>query len=301
MNQIAAHATVASEPHIPFPTVGSYPARHGNSVRPLVDSGPTFRRICEAIDAARHSVWLMVTFMAPDFQMPDGRGTVLDVLDRAVARGLDVRVIFWRPNPESSGYGLAFSGSQANRDMLRARGSRFRARWDRAHGPYVQHQKGWLIDAGQSSETAFIGGINPTFGVFESGHDGEYQRHDIYVEVTRPSVTDVHHNFVQRWNEASDRMSDDGAWGHGGDDDLSFPTRVSDPQGGSLVRIQRTVYPGLYTDGRPTPGAGPLTSAAASDHSLTNTDWRSMRHVARSTSRIKPFPFRRSRSGSSTP
>ena len=161
MNQIAAHATVASEPHIPFPTVGSYPARHGNSVRPLVDSGPTFRRICEAIDAARHSVWLMVTFMAPDFQMPDGRGTVLDVLDRAVARGLDVRVIFWRPNPESSGYGLAFSGSQANRDMLRARGSRFRARWDRAHGPYVQHQKGWLIDAGQSSETAFIGGNQP--------------------------------------------------------------------------------------------------------------------------------------------
>ena len=46
--------------------------------------------------------------------------------------------------------------------MLDARGSRFRIRWDRAPGPYCQHQKSWLIDAGQASETAFVGGINLT-------------------------------------------------------------------------------------------------------------------------------------------
>ena len=28
--------------------------------------------------------------------MPGGRGSFFDVLDRAKARGLDVRVIFWR-------------------------------------------------------------------------------------------------------------------------------------------------------------------------------------------------------------
>lgn len=250
-------ATPAGPPHVPFPPGGSYPARHGNSVRPLVDSGPTFRRICEAVEAARRGVWLMVTFMDPEFPMPDGRGTVLDVLDRAAARGLDVRVLFWRPNPESSRYGQAFSGSEADRHLLGARRSRFRARWDRAPGPYVQHQKGWLIDAGESSETAFIGGINPTFGVFEPGHEGHAQRHDVYVEVTGPSATDVHHNFVQRWNEASDRMAADGAWGPDGSDDLPFPTRVSPPRGGSLVQIQRHVPAGLYRDGRPTPGGWP--------------------------------------------
>ncbi|UUZ81485.1 hypothetical protein LJK88_43760 [Paenibacillus sp. P26] len=69
--------------HIPCIEFGSYPVRFGNAVHPLVDSAPTFRRICEAIEAAQYSVWFTVTFMAPDFQMPDGRGTILDVLDRA--------------------------------------------------------------------------------------------------------------------------------------------------------------------------------------------------------------------------
>jgi cardiolipin synthase len=253
MNQAQLDRFAGSEPHIPFLASGSYPARKGNAVHPLVDSGPAFRRICAAIETARHSVWLTVTFMAPDFQMPDGKGTVLDVLDRAVERGLDVRVIFWRPNPESSGYGQAFPGSQAEREMLGARGSRFRVRWDRAPGAYCQHQKSWLIDAGDSCETAFIGGINLTYRTFEPGHRGEGHRHDIYVEVTGPSASDVHHNFVQRWNEASERHADDGVWGHNGNDALAFPTRLSNPSGESLVQIQRNVPAGRYSDGRPSP------------------------------------------------
>ncbi|NEW09078.1 hypothetical protein GK047_24180 [Paenibacillus sp. SYP-B3998] len=110
MTQLEFSSIAGSESPIPFLASGSYPVRHGNRVRPLVDSAPTFRRICEAIEAARHSVWLTITFMSPDFQMPDKRGTLFDVLDSAVLRGLDVRVIFWRPNLESSGYGQAFPG-----------------------------------------------------------------------------------------------------------------------------------------------------------------------------------------------
>src|SRR4030088_2509786 len=80
----------------------TYPARPGNLVRPLVDGVPAFRRIAEAIKAARHGIWLTVAFYAADFLFPDRQGALFDVLDRAVARGLDVRVLFWRPNPESS-------------------------------------------------------------------------------------------------------------------------------------------------------------------------------------------------------
>ncbi|MEK3915607.1 phosphatidylserine/phosphatidylglycerophosphate/cardiolipin synthase family protein [Paenibacillus sp. FSL H7-0331] len=254
MIQPQVSTTADSEPQIACIISVTYPVRHGNVVRPLVDSAPTFRRICEAIETARHSVWLTITFAAPDYQMPDGRGTLFDVLDRAVARGLDVRIIFWRPNPESSGYGQAFAGSPADRDMLDERHSRFRARWDRAHAAYCQHQKIWLIDAGQPSETAFVGGINPTFKAFEPGHVGEGHRHDVYVEVMGPSATDVHHNFVQRWNEASERMLEDGVWGHNGDDELSFPMHVTDPRGDSLVQIQRNVHAGRYNDSHPTPG-----------------------------------------------
>ena len=48
---------------ISFVHTGSYPMRSGNLVRPLIDGEPAFRRICEAIEAARQSVWVTVTFM----------------------------------------------------------------------------------------------------------------------------------------------------------------------------------------------------------------------------------------------
>ena len=38
-------------------TTGSYPTRAGNAAVLLIDGEPAFRRICEAIEAARRSVW----------------------------------------------------------------------------------------------------------------------------------------------------------------------------------------------------------------------------------------------------
>jgi cardiolipin synthase len=137
---------------VPIASSGSYPIRRDNLVRPFVDGVPAFRRIGEAIDRAQHSVWLTVTFYAEDFSFPDGRGSLFDVLDRAASRGLDVRVLFWRPNAESSGYGRTFPGTETERALLRACDSRLSARWDRAHAAFVQHQKSWLIDAGQPSK-----------------------------------------------------------------------------------------------------------------------------------------------------
>jgi len=248
--------------HIPFVASCSYPARAGNAVRPLVDGLPAYRRIAEAVMTAQHSVWLTVAFVAPDFRMPECSGTLFDVLDRAVERGLDVRLIFWRPNQESIGYGDAFSGTREQRDLLEARGSRFRIRWDRAHGPYCQHQKTWLIDAGKPSETAFVGGMNLTAKAMGSpGHTTEGERHDVYVEITGPSATDVHHNFVQRWNEASERAEDDGKWGHDRDDRLGFPVHPSLPRGESVVQIQRTVHPGRYSDTHSSPESHPYDIA----------------------------------------
>lgn len=232
-------------------------------MRPLVDGVPAFRRIGEAIEAARHSVWLTVTFYADDFNFPDRQGSLFDVLDRAVARGLDVRALFWRPNRASSSYGRTFPGAEPDRELLRRRGSRFRIRWDRAPAAFCQHQKSWIIDAGRPSETAFVGGINLTARALDSpGHVGGGGRHDIFVELTGPSATDVHHNFAQRWNEASEREVEDGNWACDRGDVLPFPTCTSAPRGSSLVQIQRMLHPGRYTDGRPTPGGAPFDVAA---------------------------------------
>jgi phosphatidylserine/phosphatidylglycerophosphate/cardiolipin synthase-like enzyme len=246
--------------HLPFVTSGSYPIRGGNAVRPLVDGGPAFARIAEAVAAAKSSVWVTVAFHQMEFAMPGGHGSFFDVLDRAQARGVDVRVIFWR-HPELAKFdpGSHFAGTEADREFLRARGSRFLARWDRAEGRYCQHQKSWLVDAGRPSEVAFVGGINLNPGsVVAPGHAARERgsTHDVYVEVRGPAATDVHHNFVQRWNEASDRDLADGLWPDARSQSaLAFPRALSAAAGDVPVQIQRTVRKGRYLDGTAAPEA----------------------------------------------
>jgi cardiolipin synthase len=245
---------------IPFAQTASYPARPGNALRPLVDGEPAFRRVCEAIETARQSLWATVIFMWADFQMPDGRGSALDVLNRAAARGLDVRLIFWRPDPETEWLKAnAFWGSPEHIDLLASSDSAIRVRWDRAQPGFCQHQKSWLIDSGSERETVFLGGINLNpHSMVTPGHRGEGQNHDVYIELAGPSAVDIHHNFVQRWNEASERHSAGGRWGSGSENDLPFPTSLPCRRGDAVVKIQRTIHSGRYRDGRATPDGAPF-------------------------------------------
>ncbi len=272
--------------HIPFSTSGSYPARVGNAVHPMVDGEPAFRRICEAAEAARHSVWVTVSFIKRNMQMPDGRGTFFDVLDAAVDRGLDVRAIFWRSDPDTTHPESHFPGTSEQRAWLAERGSRFQAVWDRAQKRYCQHQKSWMIDAGKEHEVAFVGGINlhPN-SVVSPGHSPREvvgSTHDVYVEIVGPSATDVHHNFVQRWNEASERTLDDGVWpsavGHA---KLAHPQALSSEVGEATVQIQRTVRAGHYSDSTATPG-GECFAIGAGEYS-TLEQYLSAIDAARST------------------
>lgn len=254
--------------HIPFVTSGPYPIRGGNAIEPLIDGEPAFRRICEATECAQKSIWVTVAFLEPEVQMPDGRGSVFDVLDRARARGVDVRVIFWRcPELEDLNPDAHFMGTDRQRDWLSERNTSFLARWDRATKLYCHHQKSWLIDAGTDDEIAFVGGINIDHGsVVPVGHpaqpegDKHYHNvHDVYSELRGPSATDVHHNFVQRWNEASERHADDGRWhAESIGDDLPFPTSLSSEVGDVVVQVQRTIRRGTYRNDHPTPGGDPF-------------------------------------------
>ena len=250
-----ANTTRMTSTAIPFVQSASYPTRPGKFVRPLIDGESAFRRICEAIEAARHSVWVTVTFMWAAFEMPDARGATFDVLDRAAARGIDVRLIFWRPDAETESLRCnAFWESAAHIGLLDRRRSGVKIRWDRAHPGFCQHQKSWLIDAGAENETAFVGGINLSpHSLASPGHNGEGQNHDVYLELAGPSAVDVHHNFVQRWNEASERLKEDGHWGTGSETNLQFPVRVPAARGNAVVQIQRTVRRGRYLDGQATP------------------------------------------------
>ena len=249
--------------YIPSAKNGSYPLRFGNTATPLIDGAPAFGRICQAVENAQHSVWVTVAFIDMAFEMPDGHGSLFDVLDRAKQRGLDVRVIFWRSDdwdPESH-----FHGSEEHRSFLAQRGSTFSARWDSLVKNWCHHQKSWLIDAGRDSEVAFVGGINlEVSSVVSPGHTDleDKSTHDIYVEVCGPAATDVHHNFVQRWNEASEKDRTDGAWPENAPpEDLPFPEILSSKAGAVPVQITRTVRRGSYTDTTPAPESKPFTIA----------------------------------------
>jgi cardiolipin synthase len=255
-------ATAAS--HVPFVSSGSYPVRGGNVVRPLVDGVPAFSEICRAVERAEASVWVTVTFLWDTFRMPEERGTFFDVLEAAAHRGVDVRVVFWRPDAFTERLKPnAFWGSAEHVDGLRSRRSLVKIRWDQARAGCAQHQKCWLIDAGCNDEVAFVGGINQNpHSMVEPGHRGSGQNHDIYVALRGPAVVDVHHNFVQRWNEASERHQPDGAWGTDADQDLPFPSAVGASVGTSIVQVQRTIAAGRITDGASTTGGVPFDIAS---------------------------------------
>lgn len=242
----------------------SYPPREGNQVRLLVDGIPSFRRICEAIEAAQQSVWVTITFMWSECHMPDDRGGPLEVLQQAAERGVDVRLIFWRPEDDATHHKRnAFWGSPEHFKKLKALAPDVSLRWDRAASGYCQHQKSWLVDAGSEQAVSFVGGINLNPNSMVSpGHfdepEVELHNHDVYLELHGPATADVQHNFVQRWNEASERDLADGVFGPNADSQLRFPNEMLSPVGDSkkhvLVQVQRTIRAGRYLNGHPAVG-----------------------------------------------
>jgi cardiolipin synthase A/B len=247
----------------------SYPRRGGNRIRPLIDGVPAFRAILGAVESASSSVWLTVAFLDDDLLFPDAHGSFFDVLERAAARGLDVRVLFWS-EPEIAKM-LAdashFPAAAASFRLLTEHAPHVKARWDRLRG-YCHHQKTWLVDAGTDGEVVFVGGINlDKDSIVSPGHPhGETEctnnNHDVYAELAGPSATDVHHNFVQRWNEASERALPFGSFPSTGyADDLPFPSRASREAGTSFVQIGRTVKEGVYRKGHAAPGGADFAIA----------------------------------------
>lgn len=230
---------------MPSPHGAPFPVREGNRVRPLIDGEPAFRRVCEAIEAAERSVWVTVTFLWEACRMPDGRGTPLEVLGRAAARGVDVRVVFWRPGDElASLRENAFWGAPRHLQRLRDEAPGVRVRWDRAAEGFCQHQKLWLVDAGGPAAVAFAGGINLNpHSMVGPGHARPGENHDVYVELSGPATADVHRAFAERWNGATDPTADD---------DLPLPDHDTVPAatGSARVQVQRTVHPTRTPDGR---------------------------------------------------
>jgi cardiolipin synthase len=181
----------------------TYPRRSGNRVVPWIDGVPFYARLLAAIRGARRRVWAVVSFIEPGFKFADGTAW-WDLLDECVARGVEVRVLFWR-NPRFFKTGHVFLGSAADRAFLAGRGARWMARWDSSgEDPgHCHHQKGFVIDAGSADGIAFVGGMVLSHATLaRPGHPEGTAKHDAFVELQGPVVADAAANFVQRWNLA---------------------------------------------------------------------------------------------------
>ena len=243
---------------IPPPIGAVFPPRTGNHVEPLVDGASAFDRIATAVEAATTSVMVCVAFLETDAMFPGGRGTFFDLMDGAASRGVDVRVLFWHPEGHGVGAEDTFPGTESSGRLLGGRSTSWQARWD-AVGRQCQHQKAWLVDAGTDDEVAFVGGINIARGSMAGSDHAEpdpelgftrgerYSNvHDVHCLVRGPVATDVHENFVMRWNGASERGRRHGSWPHGRTEDLAEPSGRSPEVGSTTAQIQRSVLPGLY-------------------------------------------------------
>lgn len=240
---------------------GPYPPREGNLVIPWIDGVPFYERLAAALRAARRKVWAIVSFIEPAFRFPDGDPWWAH-LGACQARGVDVRVLFWR-NPRFFKTAHVLLGGPEDRALLAARGAAWAARWDASEAAgHCHHQKAFVIDEGDDDAIAFVGGmVLSSATLARPGHRRGHEKHDAFLELRGPAVADAAHNFVQRWNFA--RLDPEAPpWPDlTRADPLPWPSHVPRPCGGARVQLARTIQPGLYP-GVAAPGAARFDSLA---------------------------------------
>ena len=212
------------------------PARAGNQVEVLVDGELALRRMVEAINEARSSVYLSGWFLSPDFVM-DGEShpvVVRDLLADA-ARRVDVRVLLWAGAPVPL-FHPSRRMARAVRDELARVG--VRCVLDQRERPlHCHHEKTIVIDG----RIAFVGGIDLTALGGDRRDSPQHPSraavgwHDAALMVEGPVVADVEAHFALRWHGVTRER-------------LPVSPRPA-KRGSSTVQLIRTVperrYPGL--------------------------------------------------------
>ncbi|KAH3767992.1 Phosphatidylserine/phosphatidylglycerophosphate/cardiolipin synthase [Pelomyxa schiedti] len=246
-----------------FPSQCTYPCRSGNDVVPLIDGVEAFDRIYTVSLGAIKSVWVAISFVQLDWEIVSGVN-FLDHLSALASRGVDVRLLFWRPAPvisptasapvnlETATYNTFFKnsvkGTPAQMEWLTSKGyNSIQMRWDASpNSSHCHHEKTWLIDIGTEGEVVFTGGMVLT----DSSHSKQGHMppdagvHDIYVQLRGPAAVDVAHSFVQRWNSVSCPSCIYPSESSSGN--LEWPTFSLHECGTATVQVQRNIHPHLY-------------------------------------------------------
>jgi cardiolipin synthase len=227
----------------------SYPRRTGNQAIPHIDGVPFYTRLAAAFRAARTRIWAIVSFIQPDFRFPDNTPWHT-LLAEAQARGVDVRVLFWR-NPGFFKTAHVFLGDARERALLQQWDARWAARWDSSGDDptHCHHQKAYVIDGLDDDPIAFVGGMVLSDATLATpGHHHGHEKHDAFLELRGPVVADAEHNFVQRWNLARQDPAAP-AWPDAlRAGPLPWPNRVPASCGEVDVQLARTLRHDMYPD-----------------------------------------------------
>ncbi len=191
----------------------------GNRARPLVHGATYFAELMRSIDAtgAGDLVWFTDWRSDPDQRLGDDPGSgLLEVLGRALERGVDVRALVWRSQPRFAGY-----SHQEHRDLgelLQELGAdvQLDMRVTRAG---AHHQKFCVVRHRDdpSRDVAYVGGIDLCHGRRDDAlHAGDPQGlhvadeygerppwHDVQVALQGPVVHDVETVFRERWEDST--------------------------------------------------------------------------------------------------
>ncbi|MHC4110941.1 MAG: phospholipase D-like domain-containing protein [Planctomycetota bacterium] len=221
-----------------------YPRREGNTAIPYIDGVKAMERIFDAILNAKSKVWLTMCFVDICFKIQPFDKSIIKIISEVSQKeNMDLRVLAWRSKMTSD----EFAGTKDDFELLREHGCKAKIRWD-CNELGCHHQKIFIID----EKIAFVGGVNMDETYIDtSAHDrmDPHSTHDLFCEISGPAVRDVIHNYVQRWNEATEREKEYGSFPQDASpDNLELPPEepTQERTGEIEIQVTRTIPEGAY-------------------------------------------------------
>jgi len=177
------------------------PLVDGNLIEPLTGGDEAYPRMLEAIDRARRSIGLASYIFDND---PTGR-IFTDALARAVARGVEVRVLI-------DGIGSSYTFPSIVGVLARkgVRVERFLPTTVPFYFPYANlrnHRKIMVVDAA----VGFTGGLNIRDGCWLA-HEPRHPVRDTHFELRGPIVAQLLEVFTEDWAFAAEETLSGPAW-----------------------------------------------------------------------------------------
>ncbi len=223
-----------------------YPQREGNTAIPYIDGEVAMERIFTEILRARSKVWLTMCFVDINFKIPSINKSIIDIISEVSQKeDLDFRVLAWRSKTINGD----FEGTKKDFKKLKELNCKAKFRWD-YNKLGCHHQKNFIID----DEIAFVGGINMNENhVDSSAHTRRkpHSTHDLFCEIRGPAVRDVIHNFIQRWNNATEKDKKYGSFPQDArpDDIPEYPEKPPQKNEGNIkIQVTRTIPCNIYTN-----------------------------------------------------